>query len=58
MKRQVIVVLEYDDEQLTPGGIMRCEPSNVKELIEEVERNNNATESFYISLKLIHEVPK
>lgn len=55
-RKKVIIVLEYDDDSLTPDGISRCEPSNVEELIEEVERNNNASEAVWISLKLLYKI--
>jgi hypothetical protein len=57
-RHQVLVVLEYEDEALTPGGTMRCEPSTVGELVEEIDRSMNASNfGGLISLRLKVQTP-
>ncbi len=40
---EVTVRLRYRDGALTPGGESRCEPSSIKELVEEIDRAMNAS---------------
>ena len=39
---EVTLTLRYHDEALTPSGVSRCEPSNVEELVVEIDREVNA----------------
>jgi hypothetical protein len=39
----VLVLLEWRDGALTPGGVSRDEPSTLKELVEEIDRSMNAS---------------
>ncbi len=41
---EVTLKLRYHDEAFTPGGISRCEPTNLHEMIDEINREMGNTE--------------
>jgi len=55
-KNEVLVRLKYHDEALTPGGESRCEPETVGELVDEIDRQMNASHfGGLIELELVSE---
>jgi hypothetical protein len=41
--KEVTLTLRYRESALTPGGISRDEPETVEELVEEIDRQMNAS---------------
>jgi hypothetical protein len=55
---EITVKIRYPDEVLKPGGSIRCEPSNVQELVEEIDRAMNASHfGGQLSLEIVPDAP-
>jgi len=57
---RVLVLLTYYDESLVEGGVSRCEPSSVEELVVEIDRHygcsNDHPGGVTLSLPTLEEI--